>query len=104
MENIGKASEAEIKALKAKYGEVHEVTSVKDDETHFTYVKKPDLAIISAAAAYAESDPIKSGEIMFNSTRIAGSEVVIDDAELKLGVIKYIGTIFKVVEAAGKKL
>tara|TARA_B110000285_G_C14933559_1_gene518461 strand:+ start:321 stop:635 length:315 start_codon:yes stop_codon:yes gene_type:complete len=104
MENIGKATAVEITALKAKHGEVHEVTSVKYGITHFTYVKKPDLEIISAAAAYAESDPIKSGEIMFNSTRIAGSEVVVTDAEMKLGVIKYIGSIFKVVEAAGKKL
>jgi hypothetical protein len=104
MENIGKATTAEITALKAKHGEIHEVTSVKDGETHYTYVKKPDLAIISAAAAYAESDPVKSGEVMFNSTRVAGSEIIVTDAEMKLGVIKYIGSIFKVVEAAGKKL
>lgn len=104
MEKLGKATAAEITDLKAKHGELHEVISVKDGVTHFTYVKKPDLAIISAAAAYAESDPVKSGEIMFNSTRVAGSEEVINDAELKLGVVKYIGGIFKVVEAEGKKL
>lgn len=104
MKNIGQASATEITALKAKHGEVYEATSIKEDKKHFTYVKKPDLQVISAAAAYAESDPIKSGEVMFNSTRVAGSEEVVEDAELKLGVIKYIGTLFQIVEAAGKKL
>jgi hypothetical protein len=104
MENKGKATAEEIKALKAKHGEIHEVISEKEGVKHYTYVKKPDLAIISAAASYAESDPVKSGEIMFNSTRVAGSDEVITDAEMKLGVIQYIGGIFKIVEAQGKKL
>jgi hypothetical protein len=104
MENIGKATAQEIKDLKAKHGEIHEITSKKEGKTHFTYVKKPDLAIISAAAAYAEADPVKSGEVMFNSTRVAGSDEVTTDGEMKLGVIAYIGSIFKIVEAEGKKL
>lgn len=104
MKKIGEATKEEIIAFKAKYGEVHEVKSVKDGETHFTYVKKPDLSIISAAAKYADSDPVQSGVIMFNSTRIGGSEAILEDAEMKLGVIQYVGKIFKVVEAEGKKL
>lgn len=104
MENIGKLTASEITALKAKYGEIHEVKSVRENQTHYTYVKKPDLDIISAAAKHAESDPVYSGTLMFNSTRIGGSEAVADDAEMKLGVIQYIGQIFKIVEAQGKKL
>ncbi len=104
MKEIGKATKAEITAFKAKYGEVHEIKSVKNGKTHYTYVRKPDLNIISAAAKYADSDPVQSGTIMLNSTRIGGSEAVLDDAEMKLGVIQYIGQIFKVVEAEGKKL
>lgn len=104
MKEIGKATAEEIIAFKAKYGEVHEIKSVRDDETHYTYVRKPDLTIISASAKHAESDPIYSGTLMFNSTRIGGSETVVEDAEMKLGVIAYIGQIFKVVEAEGKKL
>lgn len=104
MKEIGKATKEEITAFKAKHGEVHEVKSVKDNETHYTYVKKPDLTVISAAAKYADSDPVQSGTIMFNTTRIGGSEAVVEDAEMKLGVIQYIGQIFKVVEAEGKKL
>jgi len=104
MKLIGKATKEQIVSFKAKHGEVHEIKSVKNDETHFTYVKKPDLNVISAAAKYAESDPVESGTIMFNSTRIGGSDAVLEDAEMKLGVIQYIGQIFKVVEAEGKKL
>lgn len=104
MKEVGKATKEEITAFKAKYGEVHEVKSVKDGEVHYTYVRKPDLAILSAAAKYADSDPIQSGTIMLNSTRIGGSDAVLDDAEMKIGVIQYVGTIFKVVEAEGKKL
>lgn len=104
MKNIGKATAAQISEFKAKHDEVHEIKSKKGNETHYTYVKKPDLEIISAAAKYADSDPVYSGTLMFNSTRIGGSEAVIEDAEMKLGVIQYIGNIFKVVEAEGKKL
>ncbi|PIX07088.1 MAG: hypothetical protein COZ76_05385 [Flavobacteriales bacterium CG_4_8_14_3_um_filter_35_10] len=104
MAEIGKASKEEIVALKAKYSEVYEIKSVRDDDVHYTYVKKPDLNIISAAAKYAESDPVQSGMIMFNSTRIAGSDAVVNDSEMVLGVIQYIGKLFKVIEAEGKKL
>ncbi len=104
MADIGKLTSDKINALKAKHGEIHEVKSVKDGNTHFTYVKKPNLDIISAAAKYAEDDPVKSGLIMFESTRVGGSEEVIADDELKTGVMKYVGTLFKTVEAKGKKL
>ena len=104
MKEVGKATLDEIKAYKAKYGEVHEIKSVRDNETHYTYVKKPTLEHISASAKYAESDPVHSGVLMFNSTRIGGSEEVSENSEMKLGVIQYIAQIFKVVEAEGKKL
>lgn len=104
MADIGKLNATEIKALKAKYGEVHLTKSVKGANTHYTYIKKPDLTIIAAAAKYAEDDPVKSGVIMFNSTRVGGSDEVLTDDEMKLGVIGYVGSIFKAVEAEGKKL
>ena len=104
MKDIGKLTAGEIAILKQKHGEIHEVKSVKDGATHFSYVKKPDINIISATASDIESDPIGSLVVMFNSTWIGGSDAVKSDDEMKLGVAKYVSVLFKIVEAEGKKL
>jgi hypothetical protein len=104
MADIGKLTSDQINALKAKHKDVYVTKSIKDGDTHFTYVKKPDLNIISAAAKYAETDPVKSGLVMLKSTRIGGSDEVLVDDEMKMGVMAYVGTLFKAVEVQGKKL
>jgi len=102
---VGEASDAQIKKWKSQTSEVHEIR-VKDEEEniHVCYVKKPDLDIIGASAKHAESDPVLSLLIMFNSTWLGGSEKIQTDDEMKLSAMKSIKTIFKVREAEIKKL
>ena len=100
----GKATQQQIDDWKAKYDEIYEAVSLINDKQHATYLRKPDLDVISAAAKYAESDPVKSGIIMLNSIRIGGSDAPMNNDEAKMGLMAYAGKLFKVIEAEGKKL
>lgn len=102
---IGKATAEQIKQWKAQYNEVYVFTSVDDNgDIHYTYVKKPNLNIISAAAKYAVDDPIKSGEVMFNSIRLGGSEKVSEDTPMMLGIFEKIGELTKKAQTSLGKL
>jgi len=105
MSNIGKLDKKEIDRLKSKHGSVYCI-KVDDDEgnVHHCYVRKPDLNVISAAAKYAESDPIKSGLIMYNSVKLETTEGIEADDEMKMAVIAKIGGIFKIRAAELEKL
>ncbi len=102
---IGKASAEQIKQWKAKYGDIYVFASVDENgNTHYTYVKKPDLNIISAAAKYATDDPIKSGEVMLNSIRLGGSDRVMDDTSMILGIFEKLGELTKKAQTSLGKL
>jgi len=103
---MNKITEAQIKKWKAKYGEVYAIEVKMDDEGTIAtgYFKKPDLNIISAAAKFAEVDPIKSGTVMLENCWLGGDEDIKLNDEAKLAAIKKLGEIFKVKEAEVKKL
>lgn len=101
----GKATDAEIEVWKGKHKNVFEfVQTDEDGNVHYTYCRKPKLPDIQLASQYADKDPIKGGITMFNSCRLGGSEEVVNDDEMKLGVIAKLGKLFKKVEASEKKL
>ena len=103
---IGALSQEEINSLKAKYPQGVFAIEVIDDEgkTHITYVKKPDIEALQVASKYAQTDPVKSGLLMFNTCRLGGSDFIVNDDESKLGVIAELGKLFKAKEATVKKL
>ncbi len=103
---MNKELEAQIKRWKAKYGEVNQITVPIDDEgnTVTAYFRKPDLNIIAAASKFAETDPIKSGLILFENCWLGGDETIKQDDEAKLSAIKSLGKLFKVRDAEIKKL
>lgn len=105
-EVIGALSKSEIEAFKAKNPQGVFAIEVVDDQgkAHITYVKKPDIQALQAASKYAETDPVRSGLIMFNTCRLGGSDFVVNDDESKLGVIAELGKLFKAKEATVKKL
>lgn len=100
------ATPTQIKQWKAEHGEVHQVEIPLDDEgnTAVAYFKKPTLDILSASAKYAETDPIKSGNIMFESCWLGGDERIKSSDEAKLGAIQVVAKLFKVRVATIKKL
>lgn len=68
------------------------------------YLKKPDRAILSAAAVIGKQDPMKYNEILLDNCWLGGdSEIKTDDA-LFLGVSAKLGELIEVKEADLKKL
>lgn len=105
IKEIGKATEAEIAVWKEKHTDVYQYKQTDENgNVHYTYVRKPKLADISLASRFADTDPIKSNLSMFNSCRLGGSEAVLDNDELKQGVIRKVTRLFKSVEAEEVKL
>lgn len=105
MELKDKSLEAQIKNWKEKYVSVHQIDVPLEDESIVTaYFRKPDLRTLSAAAKFAESDPIKSGNILFENCWLGGDEIIKTNDEAKLSAIQALGTVFKVRTATIKKL
>ncbi len=104
----GKVNKTQIdqwKALPENVQGIHYcMTKDRSGKKHITYIKKPSLHEIGAAAKFAETDPVKSGKIMFDLCRLGGSEKVLHDDEMKSGVMQYLGGLFKVAEAEGNEL
>ncbi|TNE29203.1 MAG: hypothetical protein EP346_06995 [Bacteroidetes bacterium] len=100
-------TEAQIKEWKKKYKEVHLVTvpaTEDDQEELYGYFRKPDLKVIGAAGQVGAKDPIKGGEILFNSCLLKSSPELKENDEAKLGAIKQLNTLFKPRAASVKKL
>ena len=105
-EIIGEVPQEQIAKWKNKYPSGIFALFVEDDDgnTHVTYARKPDVEALSAAGEYAESDPFKSGDILFNTLCLGGSHEIRFNDEMKIGVIKELKKLFKVKKAEVKKL
>lgn len=103
---MNEATPAQIKQWKQTYKEIYQVDVPLDDEgtIGIGYVRKPDLDVIGASAKYAESDPIKSGNIMFESCWLGGDERITESEEAKLSATQKIAKLFKVRVSTIKKL
>lgn len=101
-------TDAKIKQWKSRWGDgnIHEVTVPIDEEGNLAkcYVRKPDLATLSASAKFAETDPMRAGMILFENCWLEGDEIIKELDEAKLSVIKVLGGLMKVYEATIKKL
>lgn len=85
------------------------ITVVKTDEKgeekkYFGYFRRPDLKILSAAGTFADSDPIKSGEVMFANCKLKCDPEMIEDDEIRMSTIIKLNGIFKIHEAEVKNL
>jgi len=104
MKAIGKATKTQINDWKKEFGKIYELSVEDEDGEHFTYVKKPNIDTLSAVTKYTDTDPLKSLVIMFNGTRLGGSEKVTTDDELKLSTAAGLKSIFKMKAVKLKKL
>jgi hypothetical protein len=100
------ATDAQIKIWKAKHKHIYEIEVLVGDENEKAtgYFKKPDLKVISAAAKFADSDPIRSGMIMFNECVLEADERISEDDEAKLAVVEQLGKLFRRKVATIKKI
>lgn len=105
---MSKVTQAQISQWKKKWGEVHVIEVPLDDSENgkkaMGYFKKPTLEAIKASQVYAESDPIKSGEVLFTNCWLGGDNDFEEIAEVKLSAIKPLASLFKVRTASIKKL
>ncbi len=100
-------SQAQIKRWKSQYGDVYAIEVKLDDkgkQKAVGYFRKPDLNIIAAASRFADTDPIKSGEVLLENCWLDGDDVIKTDDEAKMGVLTQLGKLFKIKEAEVKKL
>ena len=96
-----KPTDKEIKAWKAQFGDLYEITV----EDYSCIVRKPnrkDLSYISAMLS--SSDPIKATETMLNQLWVAGDEIIKQDDELFLAASSKLGYVIKIKKAEIKKL
>jgi hypothetical protein len=104
---IGYLDDNQLAALKSqkKVKYIHEViTANEDDEHHVTYFTKPTMDQLQMLASYAKKDQSEEGmEILFNTCRVAGSDEVLTDDEMKVSAFKALAGIFKRREAVIKK-
>ena len=104
---IGYLDESQLASLKiqkkTKY--LHEVITIDDDgNQHATYFTKPDLEQLQLLASYAKKEEEMKGlEILFNTCRVAGSDDVLTDDEMKASAYKALAQLFKRREAIVKK-
>lgn len=99
-------TETQFNEWKARYGFVYEFAIPINDtgDKVYGYFRKPDLSIIAAATKFAESDPIKSGEVMFDNCFLGGDPIIKSNDECKLSAIQSLSNLFQIRAAEIKNL
>lgn len=100
----GGVTAAQINAWKKQHKEVYKVSVDDDGKLVVGYFKKPDLAVISAASRFAKSDPVKSGQIIFESCWLSGDVELKEVEELQASCFGKLAELFKLREASLEKL
>ncbi len=92
-------TEQQITKLKKQHGAIYLVEVAPEEgggEALQFLFKKPDRATLSAAAKFAVSDPIKSGEIVIKNCLVHGPAEELDD----IGVFQAVSAQFEEVTRA----
>ncbi len=77
----GQVGQEQIDAWKKQYGKVW---AIKVDG-HIGYLKKPDRQSLAYSATVAQTNPMKSNELLLNASWLGGSEAIKTDDELFFG-------------------
>lgn len=103
----GGVTELQLNKWKSQYGEVKLISVPLDDEgkNHaHGYFRKPDLDIIAAASKFAQDEPFKSGNVLFENCFLGGDPEIKNDDECKMSAIVAMKGIFKVRVAVIKNV
>jgi hypothetical protein len=96
----GQVTNEQISMWKNLHGEVFEARI----EDSVGYLKKPDRATIKAMAACAQSDPIRSSEILLENCWLGGDERIKTDDSKFLAVVGQLSQLVEIKSAELKKL
>lgn len=103
----GGISQAQLGQWKNRWGNVFLVEVPMDDEGNqkaAAYFKKPGIDVISAAARFMESDPLKGANVIFESCWLGGDEVIKEDDEARLSCMQSLGKLVTIRTSTIKKL
>jgi len=95
VELIGQAEPEQIEAWKKKYGKLY---GIKVDG-HICYLKKPDRNSLAYAGTIAQTNPMKSNELLLTACWLGGSEAIKTNDELFYGASAKLGELVVVKEA-----
>lgn len=101
---IGKASDSDIQAWKARHRKVYEVI-IEDDGEHFAgYFKRPNMDVFSAVNKLSKTDEVKAAGILFDSCLLGGANEIKEDSILKMSAISQLKNMMAVKSAELKNL
>ncbi len=75
-----------------------------ETKEYYGYFRKPNLMIIAAAGKYSDTEPIKSGEVLFDNCKLQIDPELQNDDELKMSVIIRLNGLFEMHETEVKNL
>jgi len=97
---VGQATPEQIEAWKKKHGDIFAVRC----DGHVAYLKKPSRKALSYASVAGKTDSIKFNETLLKECFIGGSDAIMTDDSLFLGVSSVLADIIEVKEAELEKL
>jgi len=92
---IGQATPEQIDGWKKKHGKIFGIIV----DGHIAYLKKPDRKNIAYASTVAQTNPMKSNELLLDSCWLGGSEAIKTEDELFFGASAKLADIVTVKEA-----
>lgn len=103
-ENVaGGLSQKQIDQLKKEHGSLMLITVKGNDGDDHFWFKKPDMDTMSAYMKIVQSDPLKAGQLIFNSCLIKGRKDAVDEVETFLSLMKDLSTIAEKMDTEVKK-
>lgn len=105
----GKFTEEEIEIWKKQFGEVFLIEVQKESgggesDTHRGYFRKPTREVMGNSMRFAERDPFKSGEILFNGCLIACDIEMKEDVVVYMSALSRLNSLLEVRKSEIKKL
>lgn len=99
----GGLTQKQIDQLKKEHGSLMLITLKGNDGDEHFWFKKPDMDTMSAYMKIVQADPLKAGQLIFNSCIIKGRKKAVDEVETFLSLMKDLSTIAEKMDTEVKK-
>lgn len=96
----GQATAEQIAMWKNLHRDVYAITI----DGSIAYLRKPDRTAIKAMASFAQTDPLRSSEILLENCWLGGDGAIKTDNEKFLSVAAQLGELIELKKAELKKL
>lgn len=101
---IGEAEPTQINMWKNRFRRIYGIIVPDGDEQHVGYFRRPDMDVLAAANRLRKEDQIKAVNVLFENCWLGGSEVMRNDAIVKMGAMARFNTALSVQQAEIKNL